>query len=355
MDSTVHDALKAPHLYASQSQRIMVAWVCAALAPSALWGFMAFGWKAVLVVAVSIAAALLCEGAIDLALRRFTLSDGTAFLTGFIIGLSMPAGVSIAVPALASCFAVVVVKWSFGGLGSNWMNPAMAGTAFAYLGWPKSFSSWMLPRSLSGVEGLTGSTPIMIMRDQAFSGSFRPDAYAVTGFDTAVTNWLNESVFRPLGASLPGGYVDLFVGNHPGAIGELSVLLLLAGTIALISKRVIRWEIPASVILAFSSLTWIFGALPSSGLLFSGDALFGLCTGAVVFVAFFCSTDPVSSPMSFVSRVIYGLGIGSLIFLFRFLGGRGDGAAFAVIFMNCLVPAIDYIRFSGKRLGKALL
>ena len=184
-----------------------------------------------------------------------------------------------------------------------------------------------------------------------FAGSFRPDAYAVTGFDTAVTNWLNEAIFRPLGASLPGGYVDLFVGNHPGAIGELSVLLLLVGTIALISKKVIRWEIPASVILAFSSLTWIFGGLPSSGALFSGDALFGLCTGAVVFVAFFCATDPVSSPMSFASRLIYGLGTGCLLFLFRFLGTRGDGAAFAVILMNCLAPAINGIRLPGRRIG----
>lgn len=355
MAKSANEGAKAPHLYASQSQRIMVAWVCAALAPSALWGFMAFGWKAILVVAVSVGAALLSEGAINLAAKRFTLTDGTAFLTGFIIGLAMPASVPVAIPALASCFAVVVVKWSFGGLGSNWMNPAMAGTAFAYVGWPKSFMSWPLPRAVSGIDGLTSSTPVMIMRDQGFVGPFKPDAYAVTGFDTAVTNWMNETIFRPLGASLPGGYVDLFVGNHPGAIGELSILLLLAGTVALIAKRVIRWEIPASVILSFSSLSWVFGGLASSGQFFSGDALFGLCTGAIVFVAFFCATDPVSSPMSFVSRVLYGIGTGSLIFFFRFFGQRGDGAAFAVIFMNCLVPAIDYIRFNDKRIGKALL
>jgi Na+-translocating ferredoxin:NAD+ oxidoreductase subunit D len=350
MGKTAFDTAKSPHLYSGQSQRIMVAWVCAAMAPAVFWGIMAFGWRALVVLGISIGSALLAEGAIDIALKKLTLNDGTAFLTGLIIGLSMPAGVPLAIPALAACFAVLVVKWSFGGLGSNWMNPAMAGTAFAYIGWSSSFTSWFLPRTVGSIDGLTGSTPIMLMRARAFSGAFKPDAYAVTGFDTAVTSSLNEMVFRPLGASLPGGYIDLLVGNHPGAIGELSAILLLLGTVVLISKRVIRWEIPASVIFAFASLTWIFAGLPSTGALFSGDVLFGLCTGAVIFIAFFCATDPVSSPMTFTGRLIYGMGIGIVIFLFRFLGTKGDGAAFAVIIMNCLVPVIDSIAFYRLRL-----
>lgn len=348
MTETMGTLPKAPHLYSSQSQRSMVAWVCAAIAPSLLWGVFAYGLRGAAVLLTAVGSALIAEGAVNALLKRFTLRDGTAFLTGLIVGASMPAGVPLIIPALASCFAILVVKWSFGGLGSNWMNPAMAGATFAYIGWPRGFDSWYLPRTVSGIEGVTGSTPIMLMREQAFQGAFRPDAYAVTGFDTTLTASLNELLFRPLGASLPGGYIDLLVGNRPGAIGELSIALILLGTIMLIAKRIIRWEISASVLLSFSALTMAFGGIPNSGSPFSGDALFALCSGSIVFVAFFCATDPVSSPTSFTGRALYGAGIGTLAFLFRFLGEKGDGAAFAVIIMDCFVPLIDSLRLREK-------
>ncbi len=342
-------ALVAPHIYAAQSQRVMISWIIAALLPSALWGIFSFGLPALLVLTVSIGCAVIGELLVSLLTKKISIGDGTSILTGLIIGLSLPSSAPLFIPAFASLFAILVVKWSFGGLGSNWMNPAMAGTAFAYLGWSRFLSSWPLPKTVSGIDGLSGSTPLLAALNHPEIGGFHPDAYAVTGFDTSLTTSLNEYIFHPLGAALPGGYIDLFVGNHPGAIGEVSTFLLLLCTVFLISRRIIRWEIPSSILASFALLTWSFGGLSSSGLLFRGDILFALCSGSVVFIAFFSSTDPVTSPMSSLGRCLYGLGIGCLIFLFRSFGSRAEGAAFSVIIMNTLVPLIDSLPISLRR------
>jgi electron transport complex protein RnfD len=334
----------APHIYSQQSQRVMVFWVFAALVPSALWGILVFGPRALLVVLLSMASAAASEGIVNYFQKKLTLDDGSALLTGFVIGLAMPPNAPLAIPVLSAAFAILVVKWSFGGLGSNWMNPAMAGAAFAYVGWPGSLSSWSLPSTVTGVESVTGATPISLFKNQALEAVIHPEAYAITGFDTSLTNSLNEILFHPLGASLPGGYIDLIVGNHPGAIGEVSTILLLLGTVFLLSKKIIRWEIPAAVIASFSLLTWAFGGIQADGSLFQGDILFSLCSGAVIFVAFFSATDPVTSPMSLPGRAIYGCAIGLCFFLFRASGGGGGGAAFAVIIANCFVPLIDSMR-----------
>lgn len=331
----------APHLYSPQSQASLTVGMILALSPAVFWGFAAFGSPAALTIAAAILSALAFEALFSALRRDFTLRDGSAFLTGLIIGLSLPPGAPLFVPIAASAFAIVVVKWSFGGLGANWMNPAMAGIALAYLAWPGAMEGWLVPRGMVNIQGLSTSTPIATL-SAAGAASFAGSGIFVTSSaDTFFTGILNDGLFGSLGVSLPPGYMDLFSGNRPGAIGEISILLLLAGSLWIIAKRIIRVEIPVAILGSFALLSWIFGSLPGQLSLFSGDALFSLFTGSIVFTAFFPACDPVTSPIRRPGRIVYGLLIGTLCWAFRKAGAMGEGAAFAVIITNCLVPAID--------------
>ena len=134
--------------------------------------------------------------------------------------------------------------------------------------------------------------------------------------------------------------MDLLIGNKPGSIGELSGLLLLAASVILLGRRMIRWEIPASIFFSFGILVRVFGGIPFGNGFFSGDLLFELFSGSFIIVTFFMATDPVTSPSTMAGRFIYGVGIGILTFIIRSFGSSAEGAAFAVIIMNCFVPCI---------------
>jgi len=321
----------------------------AALAPAAAWSLFCFGYGAAIPLTAALVAALVGEAAVAAASRRFTLHDGSAFLTGLLVGMAMPAGISPFVPAAAALFAVVIVKGAFGGLGSNWMNPALGGIAFATLNWPKAMSSWILPQQLVDIGCVSGATPLGLVRDRLASAPAGSDPLGllssagmrVTEFDRVVTDAINQGIFSRLGAALPSGYVDLLVGNRAGAIGELSGVLILAASIVLISRRMLRWEIPASIVGGYSILAWVFGGLPLGNGLFAGDVLFSLFTGSFLLVAFFMAPDPVTSPSSTGAMVVYGLGVGAIIFMFRLFGAAPEGSAFAVLIMNCLVPQLE--------------
>jgi Na+-translocating ferredoxin:NAD+ oxidoreductase subunit D len=352
----------APFVFDKRTSASLVWGTSAALMPALAWGLYCFGFRAAVVVASSVLGALVGEAIASGLRRRFTLHDGSAFLTGLLVGLAMPPGVSPCIPALASLFAVTVVKGAFGGLGSNWMNPALAGIAFALLNWPAAMSSWELPRQLSGLAGISGATPLGFSgahAGTAIAGSGPMDILAAggmkfTGIDANVTETLNRVLFGKLGADLPSGYVDLLVGNKAGALGELSGLLILAASVLLLSRKMIRWEIPASIVGSFALLTWIFGGLPLGNGFFAGDALFAVLSGSFLLVAFFMAPDPVTSPSSRTGMLVYGVGIGLLTFVLRAFGSSAEGTAFAVILMNCGVPALarmdtkSYLRRASK-------
>jgi Na+-translocating ferredoxin:NAD+ oxidoreductase subunit D len=342
----------APFIFDKRTSGSLMWGSVLALLPALAWGLYCFGTPAAIVVASSILGALVGEAITSGLRRRFTLMDGSAFLTGLLVGMAMPPGVSPHIPALASLFAICVVKGAFGGLGSNWMNPALAGIAFAFVSWPTEMRSWCQPSLFSGVSGLSGATPLGMARN--FLGSASPGSSPVdllsaagAGFsaiDGNVTGALNKCLFSFLGAELPSGYIDLLIGNKAGAVGEISAILILLGSIALIARRAVRWEIPASIVLAFAALTWTFGGLPLGNGFFAGDVLFSILTGSFLLVAFFMAPDPVTSPSSRPGMVVYGLGIGAIVFLLRSFGSAPEGSAFAVILMNCAVPAIDGLK-----------
>jgi Na+-translocating ferredoxin:NAD+ oxidoreductase RnfD subunit len=209
----------------------------------------------------------------------------------------------------------------------------------------------MLPRQLAAIGHVSGATPLGLVRDRLGSAPAGSDPLSilatagirVTEFDHIVTDALNNGLFSRIGAALPSGYVDLLVGNRSGAIGEISGILLLAASIVLISRGVVRWKIPASIVGGYSLLVWTFGGLPLGNGFFAGDVLFSLLTGSFLLVAFFMAPDPVTSPSSTVAMIVYGLGIGSIIFALRLFGSGSDGSAFAVLVMNCFVPLLERI------------
>lgn len=335
----------APFVYVRPSTVSLVLLLMICLLPSLAWAVFLFGWTVLITVGVSAAAAMLTEAGLNLVRKRSTLADGTAMLTGVLIGFAMPPYVALYIPILSSVFAVGVVKWSFGGLGSNWMNPAMAGVVFSHINWPGALSGWKAPRFLTGVDGVTSVTPMSLLRNAAEHAEglpldlLRGAGYPITGLDRSVTGYLNNVLFSPLGSRLPEGYVDLAIGIRPGSIGEIAGLFLLIGSIVLIAKRVIRWEIPLACVIVFGSLVRLFGV--GAEPLFSGDVLFAFFTGSFLLVVFFCATDPVTSPMSRTALIRYGAGIGALVFLFRRFGSGSEGTAYAVILMNCLVSLLD--------------
>jgi Na+-translocating ferredoxin:NAD+ oxidoreductase subunit D len=331
----------APHIHAPRSQRMMAYAVVISLLPAAAWGLLSYGSRAAIVIAVAVASALACEAAASWMAKRRTILDGTAILTGFIVGLSLPPGSPLAAPALASAFAILIVKWPAGGLGANWMNPAMGGLAFAYASFRGPLSSYGLPSTVSGADALSAATPLMAAAHGGGAG-----AYAGTGFDAYVTRFMNDLVFRRLGAPISGGYVDLLFGNRPGSIGEASIVLLALGAVALFASGMIRWEIPAAGVIALSVLTWIFGGLSSKGSLFSGDAILAVTGGSAFICLFFCATDPVTSPKSRSGRLLYGAFIGSLSFVLRLVTPGGDPMAFVIIVGNAFATMIE--RVPGK-------
>ena len=305
----------APFIFNKCTSAALMWGTAATLIPALSWGFFCFGFSAVVPVIASIGGALGGEVIASGLMRRFTLWDGSAFLTGLFVGMAMPPGISPFIPATASFFAVSVIKGAFGGLGSNWMNPALAGIAFAHLNWPTEMSAWILPHHLIKMTG-------------------------ISNLDASVTDVLNRNIFSHLGADLPVGYFDLLFGNKSGALGEISAILLLAASVILISTKVIHWEIPAYIIGSFAFLTWTFGGLGLANGFFSGDVLFAVLTGPFLLVSLFMAPDPVTSPSSQVGMMIFGVGVGILTFLTRTFGSSVGGSVFAVIMMNCAVPTL---------------
>jgi Na+-translocating ferredoxin:NAD+ oxidoreductase subunit D len=339
----------APYTFRRQTTASLMWGTIATLAPALCWSLFCFGSAAAFPVLCSIGSALVGEAIVGWLSGRFTLGDGSAFLTGLLIGMAMPPGVPLYIPMASSLFAILVIKNAFGGLGSNWMNPALGGVAFALLDWPRAMGNWILPRQLAAVGAVSGATPLALLRTSLAAAPAGSDTLSilalggahVTDFDRSVTDALNRGLFSHLGADLPSGYIDLLVGNRPGAIGEISALLIIAASVILISRRMIRWEIPASIMSCFALLEWIFGGLPLGNGFFAGDVLFALCTGSFLLVAFFMATDPVTSPSSKLAMLVYGSGVGFATFLFRVFGSSPEGSAFAVLIMNCFVPLLE--------------
>jgi electron transport complex protein RnfD len=321
----------SPQIHSADSTAKIMWTVVLSLIPAGIWGVYVFGMTALVVVLVSIMAAVVAEGLLGLIDKRMTIGDGSAFLTGLLVGYNMPPEVPLFIPAIASIFAIVVVKWSFGGLGANWMNPALAGRVFVFFSWTGPMTKWLLP-NMGGADAVSGPTPL---------GSLK-SAYFATSLNVSGPIEFLQS------EGLPVTYKDLFLGNIPGSIGEISALLLLLGALFLFMRKIITWHVPLSYMGSFAFLIWVFGGLRLGNGLFTGDVLFHLLSGGLMLGALFMATDMATTPLTGKGNIIFGLGCGFLTFLIRIYGSLPEAVSLSIIVMNIFVPVIDrYTKIKG--------
>ncbi len=346
----------SPHIHSKNSTDKAMLYVIIALLPAAIWGCYVFGWHAAVVLAVSILSSVLTEYLLNLISKEHTLKDFSAVLTGLLVGMNMPPQIPLYVPILASAFAIGVVKWTFGGLGSNWMNPALGGRVFVFFSFTSAMTNFTLPRTLMKAadamsrasyanhivpDAFSGATPLSILKTGLGMGITGHDQYymlngrPVTDFATALGEKLGINPFA----------IDAFFGNTPGCIGEVSALLLLCGGIFLLCTKVINWRIPVFYIGSFTVLTWIFGGLPYGAGLFKGELLLPLFSGGLMLGAIFMATDWVTTPTTPNGEIVYAVGCGFFTFLLRYFGSFPEGVSLAIILMNIVVPTLDrYIK-----------
>jgi len=340
----------APHLRVAMSSKRMTWLAAASLVPALGLGVALYGVPALMVTGASLLCALAAELATTLPWRRFTLADGSAALTGLIIGLVLPAGAPLYVPAAASAFGILVIKQSFGGLGRNWMNPAMGGVVFATLSWPGAASwsiaplGWPAGAALTPLQALRAALSMPGSHEATPLAVLEKAGYSFSGLDSGVVGWINTHLLSPAGLALRQGTLDVFIGHVPGAIGASAPLLAL-GAAYLLHRRVIRWQLPVIYLGSFVVLSLVFGGLASGQGWSAGGPGFHLLSGNLVLAAFYAAPDPVTSPLTGTGKWILGVVLGALTFLLRYFGSLGDGAAAAIVLGNCLTPLLDLWTF----------
>lgn len=297
-----------PHIRSNQSTKKIMLTVVLALVPAAAASVVFFGIKALLHILISIVAAVATEAIVQKLLKKkLTINDGSALLTGLLLGMNLPAGAPLWIGAVGSIFAIAVVKHAFGGLGQNFMNPALAARAMLLAAWPSQMVTWITP-----IDAIATATPLAIAKAGV------PDT-----------------------ATLPLLW-DMFIGFVGGSLGETSALALLIGGIFLIYKEIIDYRIPLGFLGTVFILASIFGA---DGI---HSGLFHLLAGGVMLGAIFMATDYVTSPSTSSGRWVYGIGCGLITILIRFWGGYPEGVSFAILLMNICAPLIENYTLPSK-------
>jgi len=290
--------------------------VIIALIPSAFAGIYFFGLRAALLIAVTVISSVGFEYLIRKALKRNnTIGDLSAVVTGLILALNLPPALPFWMAIVGSFFAIVIVKQLFGGLGYNFVNPALAARAFLIVSYGARMTSWTPPLTVANdVDALSYATPLGALKQ---------------------------------GGQLPKLF-DMFIGNIGGSLGETSALALIIGGIYLLARGVISWHIPVIYIGTVGLLAWIMG--PDG--IFTGNPLFHVLAGGLMLGAIFMATDYTTSPMTKKGTVIYAIGCGVLTILFRLYTNMPEGVSYAILLMNVSVPIIDRctkpVRFGGE-------
>ncbi len=298
----------SPHIAKKEEISSIMWMVNAALAPAGLIGVYIFGIYSLWLIAACIISAVATEAFIQKARgQKITVSDGSAFMTGLLLAYNLPPHSPIWIGVIGSFFGIAVAKQAFGGLGRNIFNPALAARAFLLTAWPKYMTTFTKPFVYDVV---TQATPLSLLKEGK--------AQDMAG----------------MGLS----YVDLFIGNRGGSLGEVCVLALLLGGIYLLYKKIISWHTPLSFIATVGVFSWIFGSKEG---FFGGDALFHILSGGLFLGAIFMATDYVTSPITKKGQVIFGICCGLLTGIIRIWGGYPEGVCYSILIMNAAVPLID--------------
>ncbi len=303
----------SPHIRCDESIAKIMWTVNVTLAPAALFSVWHFGMPALLTLIICIAASVGTECLIQKWQNKpVSISDGSAFLTGLLLAMNIPATVPWYMPLLGSLVAIGVAKHTMGGLGYNIFNPALIGRAFLLASWPIAMTTW--PSMPSQIDGVTSATPLGILKLQGY-----------------------EKLVQVFGDQ-PSLYKALFLGTRSGSAGETSVVLLLIGGLYLIYRGYINWHVPVFMIGTVAGLTWLFGG---HGGLFTGDPLLAMLSGGLVLGSFYMATDMVTIPITVKGQIIFAIGAGALTVLIRLLGGYPEGVCYAILLMNSVTPLID--------------
>ena len=286
----------SPHIRSKVTTGNIMLMVIIALLPATAFGIVNFGLSALLVVLVTVASAVLTEYLYQkLMHRKVTISDCSAVVTGLLLALNMPPTAPWWMCVLGSVFAILVVKQVFGGLGQNFMNPALGARCFLLISFTGRMTTFVY-------DGVTGATPLALLK-------------------------AGEKV----------NVFDMFLGNIGGTIGETSVVAILIGAIFLLAKGIIDIRIPASYILTFSVFVLIFGGFDVTYLAAH------LCGGGLMLGAWFMATDYVTCPITPNGKILFGICLGILTGVFRLFGGSAEGVSYAIIISNLLVPLIEKV------------
>lgn len=290
----------SPHVRDNVSTRLIMLDVIIAMLPATIWGVIQFGVHSALVVISAIASAIISETVFNLIVKKQnTINDLSCVVTGLILGLNMPPEVPIFIPVVGSAFAIIIVKMLFGGLGQNFMNPALAGRAFCLISFAGYMSNY---NSKLSIDAYSSATPLILLKN---------------GHEIKL--------------------LDLFLGKIPGTIGEISTLMLLLGALYLVAKKVIDLRIPLIYILTFVIFIMIFSGKSTSVNYILGEVF----AGGLVFGAFYMATDYVTTPITSLGKVIYAMLLGILTGIFRIWGKSGESVSYVILICNLLVPLIE--------------
>lgn len=286
----------SPHVRDNSSTRRIMLDVCIALLPACIFGIVNFGMRALAVLVVSVITCVVSEYLFEYFMHRpITVGDLSAVVTGLLLGMNMPHTIPLWIVMLGSVFAIIVVKQLFGGLGQNFMNPALAARCFLLISFAGRMTSFTY-------DGVTGATPLALLKS-------------------------GESV----------NVLSMFLGTTAGVIGETSTVAILVGALYLIIRKVITPLIPMVYLAVFSVFILLFGGHGFDMTYLAAE----LCGGGLMLGAFFMATDYVTSPVNMVGRIVYGIILGILTGLFRIFGNSAEGVSYAIIFSNILVPLIE--------------
>ena len=318
-----------PHLHSKTTTAVLMRDVVIALLPAVLVSVFFYGWKELLVLAVSVLSCVLIEYLITryCLKKASTIGDWSAIVTGILLALNLPATTPWWVVFLGALVAIGVAKMTFGGLGQNVFNPALVGRVFLLISFPTYMTHWEVPQGLFGVDAISGSTPLGIIKEGLMQGSTVPELMAQHGLS----------------------YTQMLYANLGGSAGEVCALALVAGFLYLLARKVVKPWITLSILCTVAILTTIFSMADPTR--FTGPA-FNLLSGGMLLGACFMATDYVTSPMSNLGGIIFGIGIGLLTVIIRYFGAYPEGMSFAILIMNATVPLLNRW-FHQKKFGRA--
>ncbi len=318
----------APHIHAAVSTKSLMRDVVIALLPAVIVSVVFYGLGEIVVLGTSVVSCILVEYLITkfLLKKPSTVCDYSAVVTGILLALNLPYTTPWWVVFIGALFAVGVVKMTFGGLGQNIFNPAIAGRVFLLVSFPAYMTNWQMPGGLFGVDAVSGATPLGLINEGIMNGQTVPEIMSANGLS----------------------YSQMLFANIGGSVGEISALALLAGFVYLLVRKVIRPHITLSIWATVALVSLVFWLADPDRFT---DPLFNLLSGGMILGSCFMATDYVTSPMSVKGGIVYGIGIGFITLMIRYFGSYPEGMSFAILIMNSTVPLIN-MWFHQKKYGR---